>query len=89
MRWVSLFIDRNTTVYFDSFGTEYIPLELLNKIRAKSVTLNIFRIQDNECIICGFYCNAFIEHMLAGKILLHYTNLFSPNSYKKNDKIIY
>ena len=37
----------------------------------------------------GFYCNAFIEYMLAGKTLLDYTNLFSPNSCKKNDKIIY
>ena len=27
--------------------------------------------------------------MLAGKDLLDYTNLFSPNDYKKNDKIIY
>ena len=26
--WVSLFIDRNTVVYFDSFGTEYIPQEI-------------------------------------------------------------
>ena len=23
--WVPLFIDRNTVVYFDSFGVEYIP----------------------------------------------------------------
>ena len=27
--------------------------------------------------------------MLAGKTLLDYTNLFSPNHYKKNEKIIY
>ena len=27
--------------------------------------------------------------MLAEKTLLDYTNLFSPNDYKKNDKIIY
>ena len=27
--------------------------------------------------------------MLAEKTLLDYTNLFSPNGYKKNDKIIY
>ena len=27
--------------------------------------------------------------MLAGKNLLDYTKLFSPNDYKKNDKIIY
>ena len=27
--------------------------------------------------------------MIAGKTLLDYTNLFSLNYYKKNDKIIY
>ena len=66
--WVSLFIDRNTALYFDSFAIEYIPLELLNKIRDNSITHNIFRIQDNESIMCGFYCIAFIEYMLSGKI---------------------
>ena len=40
--WVSSFIDRYTAVYFDSFGTEYIPLEVLNKIREKSITHDIF-----------------------------------------------
>ena len=39
--------------------------------------------------MCRFYCIAFIEYMLAGKTFLNYTNLFSPNDYKKNDKIIY
>ena len=39
--------------------------------------------------MCGFYCNAFIEYMLSGKTLLDYTNLFSQNDYKKNDKTIY
>ena len=37
----------------------------------------------------GFYCIAFIEYMLPGKTLLGYTNLFSPNDYQKNDKLIY
>ena len=87
--WVSLFIDRNTAVYFDSFGNEYIPQEALNKIRDKSITQNIFRIQDDESIMYGFFCIAFIEYMLAGKPLLDYSDLFSPNDYKKNDKIIY
>ena len=70
-------------------GIEYIPQEILNKIKDKSITHNIFRIQENESLMCGFYCIAFIEYMLAGKTLLDYTNLFSPNNYKKNDKIIY
>ena len=36
--WVSLFIDRNTAMYFDSFGIEYIPQKVLHKIRDKSIT---------------------------------------------------
>ena len=75
-------------MYFDSFGIEYIAQEVLNKIRDKSINHNIFRIQDSESIMCGFYCIAFTEHILAGKTLLDYTNFFSPNKYKKNDKNI-
>ena len=32
---------------------------------------------------------AFIECMITGKTLLDYSNLFSSNEYKKNDKKIY
>ena len=39
--------------------------------------------------MCGFYCIAFIEYMLSGKTFLDYTNLSSPNDYRKNDKILY
>ena len=49
----------------------------------------MFRIQDNDSIMCRFYCIAFIEYMLARKTLLDYTNLFSPDDYEKNDKILY
>ena len=45
--WVSLFIDRNLAVYFDSFEIEYMPLEVLNEIK-RPITQNIFRIQ--ECM---------------------------------------
>ena len=33
-------------------------------------------------------CTGFIDFMLKGKSLLKYPNLFSPNYYEKNDKII-
>ena len=36
----------------------------------------------------GCFCIGFVDFMLKGKSLLEYTNLFSPNEYKKNDKII-
>ena len=38
--------------------------------------------------MCGYFCIVFIDFILKGKSLLEYTNLFSPNEYKKNDKII-
>ena len=31
--WLSLFIDKNTSVYFVSYGINYIPQEELSKIR--------------------------------------------------------
>ena len=52
------------------------------KIKDKSITHNIFIIQDNEFIMSGFYCIAFIEYMLAGNILLDYTNLSFLNEKK-------
>lgn len=52
--WVSLIIDRNSAVLSDSFGTEYIPQVVLNKIKGKSITLNIFRIQSDDSTSVGF-----------------------------------
>ena len=40
-------------------------------------------------MMCGFCCIAFIEYIVTKKTLLDYTNLFSSNDYKNNDKIIY
>ena len=65
--WVLLYIDRHKTVCFDSFGIEYIPPEVLNKAKYKSIIHNIFRIQDGGFILCEFYWIVFIEYMLKGK----------------------
>ena len=84
--WISLFIEINTAVCCSYFGTEYIPQEVLDKIKDKSITHDVFRIQDDDSIMCGFYCIAFIVYILTGKILLDYTNSFSLNDYKKMTK---
>ena len=86
---VSLFIDANTAVYFDSLGIEYIPQKVISKIKDKSITHNVFRIQYYSSIICRFYCITFTEYTAAGKTLLDYTELLCPNYYKKNGNIIY
>ena len=84
------------TVYFDSFGVEHIPKEInkfINNDITKSSSLehiksNIFRIQAYDSIMCRYFCIEFINYMLKGKTLLDYTNLFSPNDFKKNNQII-
>ena len=80
--WVAISIEGNTAAYFDSFGIEYVPREVLNKIKYESITHNIFRIQYEDSIMCGFYFMTLIEYLLAGKTLLDYTDLFSSNGYK-------
>ena len=39
-------------VYLDSFGIEYILQKELNKIKDKSITHNIFKIEDDDSIMC-------------------------------------
>ena len=38
--------------------------------------------------MCRHFFIGFIDFMLNGKMLLHYVNLFYPNEYEKNEKII-
>ena len=54
----------------------------------KNIITNIYRIQGYHSIMCGYFCIGFIYFMLKGESLLDYINLFSPNDYEKNDKII-
>ena len=66
---------------------ELIPKDIKKSIGNRNIT-NIYRIQADNLIICRYFCIGFIDFMLKGKGLLDYTNLFSPNDYEKNDKII-
>ena len=75
-------------MYFDSFGVEYIQIEIMNKIGNKNIKSNIFRIQDNNSIMCGYFCIWFIKYMVNNKTLTDFTNLFSPYDLKNNNEII-
>ena len=86
--WIALFCNRNEIFYFDSFGVEHIPEEIKEFIGNKNIKANIFRVQANDSVMCGYFCIGFIDFMLAGKKLAHYTNLFSPHDFKKSDNII-
>ena len=85
--WIALYANNKTVTYFDSFGIEHIPKEVNKFIGIRNIISNIYRIQ-NDSIICGYFCIDFIHYMFKGKSLTDYTNLFSPNNFKKNDDII-
>ena len=70
------FVKKNEIVYFDSFGVEHIPEEIKEFIGNKNIKANIFRIQANNSVMCGYFCIGFIDFMLADKKLTDYTNFF-------------
>ena len=78
----------NEVIYFDSLGVEHILKEINIFIKDKKIKTNIFRIENYNLIMCGYFCILLIEFMLKGKTLNDFTNLFSPSDFKKNDEII-
>ena len=86
--WVALYVNNKTIIYFDSFGVEHIRREIMKFITRKKIITKIYRIQAYDSIMCGYFCIGFINFMFNGKSLTDYTNLFSPNDFKKNDDII-
>ena len=48
--WIVIFVKKDEVIYFDSFGVEYIPEEIMERIKNKNIKISIFRIQDNNSI---------------------------------------
>ena len=75
--WIALFCNRNKIVYFESFGVEHVPEEIKELFENKNKKANIFQVQANDSVTCGYFCIGFIDFMLVGKKLTNYTSLFS------------
>ena len=86
--WIALFCNRNEIVYFDSFGVEHVPEEIKEFIGNKNIKANIFRVQANNSVMCGYFCIGLIDFMLACKKLTDITSTFSAYDFEKNDKIV-
>ena len=90
--WIALFCKKDEIIYFDSFDVEYIPNEIKEFVKeflGEFIKTNIFRVQEGNSIMCGYFWIGFIDFMLAAKKLTDYTNLFSPHDFKKkNDNVI-
>ena len=81
-------VDHQLSCCLQQHGVEHIPKEIKTFIKNRIIKTNIFRIQAYDSIMCGYFYIAFIDFMLKGKSLAEYTNLFSPNDFKKNDDTI-
>ena len=81
--WVALYLNNKTITYFDSFGAEHIPKEIMKFIGNKKMITNIYRIQAYDSIMCGYFRIGFFNFVFNDNSLTDYTNLFSPNDLKK------
>ena len=52
--WIALYVKNNEVIYFDSFGVEHVPKEIKRFIGHKNTKTNIFRIQADNSIMCGY-----------------------------------
>ena len=76
--WIALFCNRSEITYDNSFGVEYIPEEIKEFVRNKNIKANIFRVQANNSIMCGYFCIGFIDFILPGKKMTDFTNMLFP-----------
>ena len=56
---IALFCNRNEIAYFNTFGVEHVPEEIKESIGDKNLKANIFRVQPNDSVMCGYFCIGF------------------------------
>ena len=83
-----MFCNKIEIVYFNIFAVEHVPEKIEEFIGNKNLKANIFQVQANDSVMCGYFCIGFIDFALAGKKLTDFTNLFSQHDFRKNDDII-
>ena len=86
--WIAAYVHAENVTYFNCFGVEYVPKQIKKFIGNKNIITNVYRIKAYNSIIRGYFCIGFINFMLKSKSFLDYKNVFSPNDYQNNDKII-
>ena len=71
----------NKIFYFHSFGVEHVPKEVEKFIGHENIKANIFRVHTNNSTMWGCFCIEFIDFMFAGKTLIGFAGLFSPDDF--------
>ena len=70
--WITLYVNGNSIIFFDSSRVRYIPKEIIKKlIENKNIITNIYRIQAQDLIMRWRFWTRFINFMLKGRTLLY------------------
>ena len=88
IHWIALFCNKNSIIYFDSFGVEHVSKEIKEFAGNKNIKAKILWVQANNSVMCGNFFIGFIDFMLSGKKLTDFTNIFPPYDFNKNGDII-
>ena len=86
--WVALYVNNKTIIYFDSFGVQHIPKEIMKFIGNKNMITNIFRIQAYDSIMCGYFCIGFINFMFNGNSNLEVSKANRANEMSELNDLI-
>ena len=83
-------------LFMKLISVEHIPKEIKqfvdrpssSALQNKNIKANIFWVQANNSVMCGYFCIGFIDFVLADKKLTDYNSLFSPHDLRKNYDLI-
>ena len=65
--WIALFFNKNEISYFDSCGVDHVPKEIKKCAGNRNIKSDIFRVQANISVMCGYFCIGYIDFMLTAK----------------------
>ena len=88
--WVCLVNKRNTefNLYFDSYGIEYPPQNILDLYKNKPLICSQKRIQKDKSVLCGYYCLRVIIDILYKNMSYKETiDQFTKIPSKKNQNL--
>ena len=82
--WIALFCKKKIKLFISIVLVLNIcPEEIKEFIENENIKAKIFRIQENNSIMCRYFSIGFIDFMLAGKKLTDYRKFFCPYDFKK------
>ena len=86
--WIALKRVKNIIFLFDSFGVEYIPIDIFKVYKNYKIIANIYQIQDISSNLCGMFCVLFILYDIKSKNDSNkFLTLFNSNDFLKNELI--